>query len=95
MRKKIFITLAGTASCVLVAAAGYVLFNKPAVVTNPCKRTFYRLDGKPKVSFKTPQRANWQSLKQLCCYGEVCNPYYANGRYYTGHSNKAPIKSIF
>lgn len=72
----------------------YVVCNKPSVVTNPCRRTFYREDGVPKKAFDTAWRANLQVVKQLFLHGEVCNPYQANGKYYTGHSKYAPIKSI-
>lgn len=83
---------------VIVCAAGaatYVGFNKPAKVTNPCHRTYFRADGKPKVAFNSAHSANLQSLKQFVRYGEVCNVYQApNGKFYTGHSKNAVVRNI-
>lgn len=78
-----------------LGTAAYVVFNKPKQVKNACPRTYHRADGKPKVAYNSAQRANWQAVKQLFLHGEVCNPYQApNGKYYTGHSKNAIIKSI-
>ena len=85
------------AGCLLAAGFGTIAFvycHKPDVVKNPCFRTTHRADGKPKIAFDTPQAANWQSVKQFLCHGEFCNSYESDGKYYTGHSNKALIRSI-
>jgi hypothetical protein len=68
----------------MVFGVAYVLFNKPSVGKNS-PRSIYRADGKPKVAFDTPQRANFQALKQLIKYGELCHPYRIGDKYYTGH----------
>lgn len=87
-----------TALCVTsVIGAGvisFVVFNNPSKVEHPCLRTFTRLDGIPKKAFDSRMAANLQSVIQLIRYGEVCNPYMANGKYYTGHSNKAWVRNI-
>lgn len=97
MNKKTKYTLLGIGAAAVAgagAAACYIAFNKPDVVTNPCFRTFFRQDGTPKKAFDSAQRANAQAVWQLIRYGEVCNPYEAAGRFYTGHSKDALIKSL-
>lgn len=80
---------------VAVAVAGaYVCLHKPAVVNNSCWRSTHRADGRPKKSFDSAARANLQSLIQLLRHGEICNSYKVGDKYYTGHSNKTPIKSV-
>lgn len=92
--KKVLLTLGGAVGAAGLFTAAYVMFNKPSHVEHTCPRTFTRGDGKPKIAFQSPRRANFQSVKQLFLHGEVCNPYEANGKYYTGHSKNAFIKSI-
>lgn len=77
-----------------VSILGYVLLHKPVKVEHPCKRTFTRADGIPKKAFDSAIRANWQSVVQLFCHGEVCNSYEAKGKFYTGHSKNSIIRSI-
>lgn len=85
----------GVAAVGATGVAIYVNFNKPAQVTTPSYRTYFRADGKPKVAFNTARRANWQAVKQLFLHGEVCNPYQApNGKFYTGHSRSAIVRNI-
>lgn len=87
------IKFAAIAGSVVVVAAGvagacYVLFNKPNQGDGSWRST-HRSDGKPKVAFDTPERANFQSLKQLVKHGEVCHPYKVGDKYYTGHKRAA------
>ena len=96
-KKKIKKIACVAAGCAAIACAGVIAFvygHKPDVVKNPCFRTTHRADGKPKKPFDTPQAANWQSVKQFLRHGEVCNSYESEGKYYTGHSNKALIRSL-
>lgn len=65
-------------------ALGYVLLNKPGAGKGNFRST-HRSDGRPKLAFKTRERANLQALKQLLQHGEVCYPYEVDGKYYTGH----------
>lgn len=77
-----------TAGVVFVIGVGYVFLNEPNQGYG-CWRSTHRSDGKPKVAFGTPERANFQSLKQLVLYGEVCHPYKVGDKYYTGHKRAA------
>lgn len=77
-----------TASVVFVAGIGYVCLNKPEKGYGNWRST-HRSDGKPKVAYDTPERANFQSLKQFIKYGEVCHPYKVGDKYYTGHKHAA------
>lgn len=92
--KKCLYVVGGTLGTGLVITGAFVLFNKPSKVRTPCWRSFNRADGTPKIAFDSPQRANLQSVKQLFLHGEVCNPYQAGDKYYTGHSKNAFIKNI-
>jgi len=85
-KKLVSATVAG-AGLAALGMGSYVLLNKPEIVTNPCRRTFMRSDGRPKVAFDSAWRANFQSLVQLICHAEICYPYEANGKYYTGHKS--------
>ncbi len=93
-KKAALYIIGGVATLVTLGAVGYVCYHKPDVVKNPCRRTFFRSDGVAKKCFDTAAKANLQTLKQLILHGEVCNSYEANGKYYTGHSKDALIKSI-
>lgn len=86
--KKTIKNAAIAGSIVVVAGACYVLFNKPNQGYGSWRST-HRSDGKPKVAFDTPERANFQSLKQLVKHGEVCHPYKVGDKYYTGHKRVA------
>ena len=77
-----------TAGVVFVIGVGYVFLNEPNQGYGSWRST-HRSDGKPKVAFDTPERANFQSLKQLVQYGEVCHPYKVGDKYYTGHKRAA------
>lgn len=93
-RLKAVAYVAGATVCVAAAAVvGFVLFNEPNEVKNPCWRSTHRANGIAKVPFKTAKQANLQSVKQLVRYGEVCHPYKCNDSYFTGHS-KNGIQSI-
>ena len=87
--------LAGTISLLGLATVVYVFGHKPDVVSEPCFRSRHRADGRPKKAFNTPQAANWQSVKQLVRYGEVCNSYQVDDEYYTGHSKNAFRRNIY
>lgn len=84
----------GSAAMAALGVVCYVYGHKPDEVKRPCWRTFHRADGKPKKSFDSAAAANWQSVKQLFLKGEVCNPYQADGKYYTGHSKYASVRSL-
>lgn len=84
----------GTALTAALCTALYVLIHKPDNVSKPCYRSTHRADGREKLAFDTPERANYQSVKQFYRYGEICNSYRVGDKYYTGHSNKALIRSI-
>ncbi len=86
--KKTIKIAAFAGSVVVVAGTCYVLFNKPNQGYGSWRST-HRSDGKPKVAFDTPERANFQSLKQLVKHGEVCHPYKVGDKYYTGHKRVA------
>ena len=88
-------TLAGTLTVAAVGALAYVFGHKPDVVSEPCFRSCHRADGYPKKAFDKPWKANWQSVKQLVVYGEVCNAYQVADRFYTGHSKNAFRRNIF
>lgn len=92
--KKVGCGIALGALAVAAVGVGFVLFNKPDKVKNPCWRTFHRKDGRPKVAFKSAMRANLQSVRQFVFHGEVCNPYEANGMFYTGHSSRPTFGSL-
>lgn len=92
--KKVSIGIGVVAGTAFVGIACYVFGHRPVKVKNPCPRTFMRADGVPKKAYDKPWRANWQTVVQLVRHGEVCNSYEANGKYYTGHSKKAIIRSI-
>lgn len=97
MNKKIKKIAYVAAGCVGAACLGTIAFiygHKPDVVTNPCFRSTHRADGKPKKPFYTAKEANLQSVKQFLRHGEVCNAYQVGDKYYTGHSNKALIRSL-
>ena len=87
--------LAGTISLLGLATVVYVFGHKPDVVSEPCFRSRHRADGRPKKAFNTPQAANWQSVKQLVRYGEVCNSYQVEDQYFTGHSKNASRRNIY
>lgn len=78
-----------------VGTLAYVFRHKPDVVLEPCFRSCHRADGCPKKAFDKPWKANWQSVKQLVVYGEVCNAYQVADRFYTGHSKNAFRRNIF
>ena len=84
----------GVATLAVAGVGAYVLGHTPTKVENPSPRAFVRADGIPKIAFDKPWKANWQTVKQLFRYGEVCNSYQAGGKFYTGHSKKAILKSI-
>ena len=92
-KKRLLIAAASIAGAAVIGTV-VALTRKPDVVTNPCWRTFHKADGTPKKPFDTALQANLQSLKQLVQHGEVCNPYQANGKFFTGHSNTALVRSI-
>ena len=92
--KRIIVFLIVVLAILSLLSIAFVYGHKPDVVKNKCFRTTNRADGKPKIAFDTPQAANLQSLKQFLLHGEFCNPYESDGKYYTGHSNKALIRSI-
>lgn len=92
--KKVGSSAAGFASAVVSGVVLFVFGNKPDVVSNPCYRSSHRADGYPKKVFDKAWKANWQSVKQLVCYGEVCNPYQVGRKFYTGHSRKAWVRNI-
>lgn len=72
----------------IVASVGYVFLNEPDQGYGGWRST-HRSDGKPKVAYGTPKRANLQSLMQLVLHGEVCRPYKVGDKYYTGHKRAA------
>ena len=78
-------TLVLTAS---VAVLGFVYLNKPSEGNHNWRST-HRSDGRRKQPFTTPQRANWQSIKQYVMHGEKCYPYREGNLYYTGHRRKS------
>lgn len=88
-------TLVGTLAVAAVGTLVYVFGHKPDVVSEPCFRSRHRADGRPKKAFGTPQEANWQSVKQFVRYGEVCNSYQVDDKYYTGHSKNAFRRNIY
>lgn len=77
----------------IVGTACYVLGHtpKPGI---PCSRSTMRADGIPKVAFDKPWKANLRTIVQFVRHGEVCTSYEINGKFYTGHSKKAIIRSI-
>ena len=93
--KKIGYSILGTAAILAAGTLVYVLGHKPDVVSEPCFRSRHRADGRPKKAFNTAQKANWQSVKQFVRYGEVCNSYQVDDKYYTGHSKNAFCKNIY
>lgn len=88
-------TLVGAAAIVTTGALAYIYCHKPDVVSEPCFRSLHRADGRPKKAFDTPQKANLQSVKQFVKYGEVCNSYQVDDKYYTGHSKNAFCRNIY
>lgn len=84
----------GIAFVGIVATGAYVFGHKPDVVESPCFRSCYRADGCPKVAFDKAWKANWQCVKQLFRYGEVCNSYQVGDKFYTGHSKNAFCRNI-
>ena len=93
-KTKRMLLVASSVAGAAVIGTVFALTRKPTVVENPCWRTFHRADGTPKKPFDTAFDANLQSLKQLVKHGEICNPYQANGKFFTGHSNTALVRSI-
>lgn len=87
-------TALGVTSVISAGVIGFIVFNNPSKVEHPCFRTFNRADGMPKKVLDSRMAANLQSVKQLFRHGEVCNPYMANGKYYTGHSKTAWLRNI-
>lgn len=85
---------AGIGGVAFVGTAAYVFGYKPDVVDNPCFRSCHRDNGCPKKPFDKAWKANWQTVKQLFLYGEVCNSYQVGDKYYTGHSKNAFCRSI-
>lgn len=74
---------------VSIGCTHYVMNHKPVRVKHPCRRCFFRADGKPKMAMSTPQHANLQSLIVRLRYNEKCRPYSAGGKYYIGHYRNA------
>lgn len=85
---------AAVATTAITAISLFVFKHKPAVAANPTHRSFYRADGVAKKAFDTPAKANFQVIKQLFLYGEICTPYQAGKKFYTGHNCNIPIRSI-
>lgn len=77
-----------TAGVVFVAGLGYVCLNEPEQGYGNWRAT-HCSNGKPKLAFDTPERANIQALKQLVKYQEICHPYKYGDKYYTGHKRVA------
>lgn len=92
--KKRLLIGAGISTVAIAAISLFVFKHKPAVVVNPTYRSFYRADGVAKKAFDTPVQANLQAVKQLVLHGEICTPYQAGEKFFTGHPRNMPIRSI-
>lgn len=92
--EKIATIVGGTLALVALGTIAYLLGHKPDIVTKPCWRSCHLADGRCKKAFDTAAQANWQSVKQFVCHGEVCNSYQVGDKYYTGHSRYAWVRSV-
>ena len=82
---KIMATLVGAAA---IAAATYVCFNKPAVGKDS-PRAHVNKYGNPKVGYDSPQRANFQVIKDAILNWTIMHPYKCQecNKYHVGHKH--------
>ena len=70
----------------VLVAATYVCFNKPALGKDS-PRAHVNKYGNPKVCYNTPQRANFQVIKDLILHLTIMHPYKCQTceKYHVGH----------
>lgn len=80
--------VAGVVVAVAAITAAYVVFNNPSVGKN-CSRAHFNKFGNPKVGYKSPQRANFQVVKDVMLHKTIMHPYKCRtcGDYHVGHKH--------
>lgn len=78
----------GAVAVVAVATIGFVAFNQPGLGKD-CPRAHLTKFGMPKVGYKSPQRANFQVVKDAVLHKTIMHPYKCRtcGDYHVGHKH--------
>ena len=78
----------GAAVTVAAITAAFVVFNNPSV-SKDCPRAHFNKFGNSKVGYKTPQRANFQVVKDAILHKTIMHPYKCRtcGDYHVGHKH--------
>lgn len=80
--------VAGAVVAVAAVTAAYVVFNNPSIGKD-CPRAHLNKFGNPKVGYKSPQRANFQVVKDAVLHKTIMHPYKCRtcGDYHVGHKH--------
>ena len=80
--------VAGTVVTVVAVTAAYVVFNNPSIGKD-CPRAHLNKFGNPKARYKSPQRANFQVVKDAVLHKTIMHPYKCRtcGNYHVGHKH--------
>lgn len=78
----------GAVVAVASVTAAYVVFNNPSLGKD-CPRAHFNKFGNPKVGYKSPQRANFQVVKDAILHKTIMHPYKCRtcGDYHVGHKH--------
>ena len=78
----------GAVVAVAAATVAFVAFYKPSLGKD-CPRAHLTKYGTPKVGYKSPQRANFQVVKDAVLHKAIMHPYKcrACGNYHVGHNH--------
>ncbi len=89
---KAIITTGKVVGIAVVAAAtatvAFVFLNKPGLGKD-CPRAHLTKDGTPKVGYQSPQRANFQVVKDAVLHKTIMRPYECRtcGKFHVGHKH--------
>lgn len=82
--------IAGTAAALAISAGGYILLHDPKMGKD-CWRAHFNKCGKPKIGYLSPERANFQTIKDFVIRkGHAWMPAYVCpicGKFHVGHKH--------
>lgn len=78
----------GAVAVAAVATVGFVFLNQPGLGKD-CPRAHFTKFGTPKVGYKSPQRANFQIIKDAVLHHTIMHPYKCQscGDFHVGHKH--------